>query len=63
MSNVYHLISSLHSLNYFLFYFHCYHVVLLSSTSYITAALTLASRHPGLEIKILYYYTLYSTVQ
>ena len=34
-----------------------------SSTSYITAALTLASGHPGLEIKILYlclYTVLYS---
>ena len=30
-------------------------------TSYITAAFTLASGHPGLEIKILYYCTLYST--
>ena len=34
-----------------------------SSTSYITASFTLASGHPGLEIKILYYCTLYSTVQ
>ena len=38
-------------------------LALLSSTSYITAAFTLASGHPGLEIKILYYCTLYSTVQ
>ena len=30
----------------------------LSSTNYITAAFTLASGHPGLEIKILYYCTL-----
>ena len=37
--------------------------MLLSSTSYITAAFTLASRYPGLEIKILYYYTLYSTIK
>ena len=61
MSNVYHLISSRHSLNYFLFYFHCYHLALLSSTSYITAAFILASRLSGLEIKILYsiqYYTI-----
>ena len=29
----------------------------LSSTNYITAAFTLASGHPGLEIKILYYCT------
>ena len=35
----------------------------LSSTSYITATFTLASRHPGLEIKILYYCTSYSTIQ
>ena len=34
-----------------------------SSTSYITAAFMLASGHPGLEIKILYYCTLYSTVK
>ena len=38
-------------------------LVLLSSTIYITTAFMLASRHPGLEIKILYYCTLYSTVQ
>ena len=36
---------------------------LLSSTIYITTTFTLASRHPGLEIKILYYCILYSTVQ
>ena len=57
------LFASLHSLNYFHFSFHRYHLVLLSSTSYITAAFTLASRHTGLEIKMLYYCTLYSTVQ
>ena len=36
-----------------------------SSTSYqyITTGYLLASVHPGLEIKILYYHTLYSTVQ
>ena len=38
-------------------------LALLSSTSYITAAFTLASRPPGLEIKILYYCTLYNTVK
>ena len=32
-------------------------------SSYITAAFTLASGPPGLEIKILCYCTLYSTVQ
>ena len=34
-----------------------------SSPSYITTAFTLASGHPGLEIKILYCCTLYGTVQ
>ena len=34
-----------------------------TSTSYITTAFMLASGHPGLEIKILYYYTLNRTVQ
>ena len=29
-----------------------------SSTCYITTAFTLASGHPGLETRILYYYTL-----
>ena len=32
-----------------------------SSTSYITRALTFASRHPGLQIKILYDSSLYSS--
>ena len=41
----------LHSLNYFLFCFHCYHWMLLSSTSYIMATFTLASGHPGLEMR------------
>ena len=41
----------LHSLNYFLFCFHCYHSMLLSSTSYIMATFTLASGHPGLEMR------------
>ena len=41
----------LHSLNYFLFCFHCYHLMLLSSISYITATFTLASGHPGLEMQ------------
>ena len=36
--------------------------MLLSSTSYITAAFTLASGHPGLQIKIWYYCTLYNSV-
>ena len=62
MSDIYHLFASLHSLYYFHFCFHRYHLALLSSTSYITAAFMLASGHPGLEIKILYYCTLYSTV-
>ena len=38
-------------------------LALLSSTSYITAAFMLASGHPGLEITILYYCTLHSTVK
>ena len=42
----------LHSLNYF--HFHCDRLELLSCTSYITAAFSLASGHPGLETKILY---------
>ena len=37
--------------------------VVLYRASYITAAFTLASRHSGLEVKILYYCTLYSTVK
>ena len=49
-----HLFTSLHSLNYFHFRFHHYHLVPLSRTSYITTAFTFASRHPGLEIKVLY---------
>ena len=48
---------------YFHFCFHCYCLALLSATSYITAAFMLASGYPGLEIKILYYCTVYSTVQ
>ena len=63
MSKVYHLFFSLHSLNYFHFcFYHCY-LVLLGIASYITTAFTLASRNPGLEIEILYYYILHSTVQ
>ena len=39
-------------------------LILQYSTSHITtAAFTLASGHPGVEIKILYYCTLYSTVK
>ena len=34
-----------------------------SRTNYITAAFMLISRHPGLEIKILYYCLLYNTGQ
>ena len=48
---------------YFHFCFHCYPFVLLSSTSYNIAVFTFASGHPRLEIKVLYYCTLYSTVQ
>ena len=39
-----------------------YYLVKYSSTSYISAAFTLAFGHPGLEIKVLYYCTLHSTV-
>ena len=58
----YHLLTSLHPLNYFHFCFHCYHLVFLSSTSYIIIAFTLASEHHGLEINILYYCILYNKV-
>ena len=51
-----------HSLNYVHFCFHHCHLALLSSTSYITAAFRLLSRHPGPEIKTLHYCTLYSKV-
>ena len=62
ISDLYHLFALLHSLNYIHFCFHCYCLV-LSSPSYITAAFVLASEHPGLEIKILHHWTLYSTLQ
>ena len=32
---------------------------LLDNTSHITAVFTLASRHPGLEVEMLYYCTLH----
>ena len=38
-------------------------LALVSSTSYITAAFTLASRHQGLEAKLLHYCTLHRTAQ
>lgn len=62
-SDIYHPFALLHSLNYFHFCFHCHFLVLLSSTSCITASFIFASGHPGLQIKILYYWTLSSTVQ
>ena len=62
-SSVYHPFALLHSLNYFHFCFHCHFLVLLTSTSCITAAFILASGHPRLQIKILYYCTLYRTLQ
>ena len=34
-----------------------------SSTSYITTVFKLASRHTGLEIKLLYYCALYSAIR
>ena len=37
--------------------------MLPTSTNYITTAFMLALEYPGLEIKVLYYCTLYSTVQ
>ena len=54
------LVTLLHSLNYFHFCCHCYLMTFLRSTRYITTAFMLASGHPGLEIKRLYYWTLYS---
>ena len=60
ISDIYQIFASLYFFNYFHFCFHCYRLALLSSTSYITTAFTLAS---GLEIKLLYYCTLYSTVK
>ena len=62
-SDIYHPFALLHSLNYFHFCFHCHFLVLLSSTSCITASFIFASGHPGLQIKVLYYWTLSSTVQ
>ena len=53
MSNVCRLFTSLHSVNYFHFCFHHFHLGLLRSTRYITIAFMLASGHPGLKIKIL----------
>ena len=43
--------------------FHHSYLALLSSTSYTAAASMLASGHPGLEIRLLYHGTLYSTVK
>ena len=57
---VYHLFTLFYSFNYFPFGFHHYHLVLLSSNSYITTAFMLAFGYHGLEIKILYYCTLYA---
>ena len=54
------LVTLLHSLNYFHFCCHCYLMTFLSSIRYITTAFMLASGHPGLEIKRLCYWTLYS---
>ena len=45
-------------LNHFYSCFHRYHLVLLSSTSFKTTTLTLASGYFGLEINILYYCTI-----
>ena len=54
VSNVYHLFASLHSLNCFHFCFYGYHLAQTSSTVTSLLLLGFASRHPGLEIKILY---------
>ena len=53
-SNIYHLLTLLHSIVFTLFLNH-YCLACLSSTSYLTVTFVLASRHSGLEIKILYY--------
>jgi len=50
------------TLNYFHFCFHHY-LTLSSSPSYITVAFTLASGHPGFEIKTLVYSIQYCTVK
>ena len=54
------LFTSLHCLSYFCF--HHYYLVLFSCTSNITTAFMLSSRHPGLEINVEYYCTLYNTL-
>ena len=61
-NDFYHLFVLLHCLNYFHFCCQHYHLVLFSGTSYITAAFTFVSGHPGFKIKIPYYYSLYRTV-
>ena len=54
-SNIYHLLTLLHSIIFTLFFFNHYCLACLISTSYLIAAFVLASRHSGLEIKILQY--------
>ena len=51
------------SLLFFSYLFLLSLLVLLSSTAYITTAFVTASKHLRLEIKILCYCTLHSTVQ
>ena len=58
-----HPYASIHSLNSFHFCFHHDCLTLSSSPSYITAAFTLASGHPGFEIKTLMYSIQYCTVK
>ena len=50
-------------LSLFVLYLGLQFLATLSSTSSITAAVMLASLHPGLKIKIQYYCTLYSTLK
>ena len=63
ISDVCHLFTLLYCFNYSHFCFHHYRLALLSCTSNITTAFLFAFRYPGLEIKILYCCTLYSSIQ
>ena len=59
----FHFFCLLHSLNYFHFCFHYYHLLLLSSTSFINNALCLLLDMPGLKYSATVLYTLlYSKV-
>ena len=63
MSDVHHLFAMLHSLNYFHLCFHCYCLALLSGTSCTTPAFMFAFRYSELEMKILYCFIQFSSVQ